>query len=87
MYFNQNKIKSEVISVVSPSRQIAIDLHDILKVELDEMIQLYIIELLTEPFEWVNLLVTAEMLNRKLKDSLDLKDLNKTIKKLYYKFP
>ena len=51
MYFNQNKIKSEVISVVSPSRQIAIDLHDILKVELDEMIQLYIIELLTEPFE------------------------------------
>lgn len=51
MYFNQNKIKSEVTSVVSPSRQIAIDLHDILKVELDEMIQLYIIELLTEPFE------------------------------------
>ena len=31
--------------------------------------------------------MTAEMLNRKLKDSLDLKDLNKTIKKQYYKLP
>ena len=51
MYFNQNKIKSEVTSAVTPSRQIVIDLHDIFKVELDQIIKLFVIELLTEPFE------------------------------------
>ena len=51
------------------------------------MIKLDVIELVSEPTEWVNPLVTVEKPNGKLRVHLDPRDLNKAIKRQHYKLP
>ena len=53
-----------------------------LKKELDSMEKTGVIRKVDEPTEWVNLMVVVEKHNGELRVCLDLKDLNKEIKRV-----
>ena len=53
-----------------------------LKKELDSMEKTGVIRKVDEPTEWVNLMVVVEKHNGELRICLDLKDLNKEIKRV-----
>ena len=53
-----------------------------LKKELDSMEKTGVIRKVDEPAEWVNLMVVVEKHNGELRICLDLKDLNKEIKRV-----
>ena len=70
-----------ITPVVNPARKIPIDLLDKLKLELERMQRLDIIEPINEPTEWVNPLIIVEKPNGKLRIFLDPKHLNQAIKR------
>ena len=78
-------VKPEVTPTISPTRRVPIALRDKLKSELDSMIKLDVIEPTSKPTKWVNLLVTVEKPNGKLRVCLDPRDLNKAMKQHHYK--
>ena len=65
----------------------SIVLLDKLKLELERMRRLDVIEPVNEPTEWVNTLITVEKPNGKLRICLDPKHLNQAIKRQHYKLP
>ena len=78
-------VKPEVTPTISPARRVPITLRDKLKSELDNMTKLDVIEPTSKPTKWVNLLVTVEKPNGKLRVCLDPRDLNKAMKQQHYK--
>ena len=69
-------IDQNITPVESPARKIPIALLDKLKLELERMQRLDIIESVNEPTEWVNPLIIVEKPNGKLRICLDSKHLN-----------
>ena len=80
-------IDQNIIPVVTPARKIPIALLDKLKLELERMRRLDIIEPVNDPTEWVNPLIIVEKTNGKLRICLDPKHLNQAIKRQHYKLP
>ena len=78
-------IDQNITPVVTPARKILIALLDKLKLELERMRRLDIIEQVNEPTEWVNPLLIVEKSNGKLRICLDPKHLNQAIKHQHYK--
>ena len=58
-------VKPDVTFVVTSARRVPIALRDKLKGQSDRMITLYVIELITEPTEWVSLLEKIKIPNGK----------------------
>ena len=80
-------IDQNITPVVTLARKISIALLDKLKLELERMRRLAIIEPVNEPTEWVNLITIVEKPNGKLRICLDPKHLNQAIKSQQYKLP
>ena len=80
-------IDQNITSVVTPARKITIVLLDKLKLELERMQRLDIIQPVNEPTEWVNLLIIVEKPNGKPRICLDPRHLNQAIKRQHYKLP
>ena len=80
-------IDQNITPVVTPAWKIPIALLDKLKLELEGMRRLDIIEPVNEPTEWVNPLIIVEKPNGKLRICLDSKHLNQAIKRQHYKLP
>ena len=76
-----------ITPVVTPTRKLPIALLDKLKLELERMQRLDIIEPVNEPTEWVNPLIIVEKPNGKPQICLDPKHLNQAIKHQHYKLP
>lgn len=74
--------------VVYPPRRVPIALRDRLKQEFEKMEKNNIICKVTEPTEWVNMLVVVEKPHSgKLRVCLDPRDLNKAIQRPHYPLP
>ena len=73
--------------VVSPSRRIPHSLKPKVKMELDRMLEMNIIEQVERPTDWVNALVVVEKPNGKLRLCLDPRPLNQAIKRHYFPMP
>ena len=80
-------IDENIKPVIHAARRVPFALKDRLKSELDRMVNLDIIEAITEPTDWVSQLVVVEKPNGKLRVCLDPRDLNKAIKRQHYKLP
>ncbi|XP_033731758.1 uncharacterized protein K02A2.6-like [Pecten maximus] len=81
------ELKSDAEPVVEACRKIPFALHDQLKVELDYMEKINVIQKIDKPVEWVNSLVVVHKPNGKLRVCLDPRNLNKFIKREHYKLP
>jgi len=73
--------------VIHAPRRIPMTIQVKLKVELDKMVKMDVIEPVHEPTDWVSSLVIVEKPNGKLRICLDPQDLNKAIKRHHYKLP
>ena len=80
-------IDENIKPVIHAARRVPFALKDRLKSVLDRMVNLDIIETITESTDWVSQLVIVEKPNRKLRVCLDPRDLNKAIKRQHYKLP
>ena len=68
-------------------RKMPIGSHEKLKKELDGMEKTGVIRKVDEPTEWISSVVVVEKPNSELRIFLDPRDLNKEIKREYYKLP
>ena len=73
--------------VIHPPHKIPISLIEKLKVELERMCKLDVIEKIDEPIDWVSSKVIVEKGNAQLRICLDPRDLNSAIKCHYYPMP
>ena len=73
--------------LIHPPRTVSFALKAKLKAELRRMTKLGIIQPIKDPADWVSSRVTVIKPNEKLRLCLDLKDLNKAIKREHYKLP
>ena len=73
--------------VVHPVQKIVLALIPKLDKELDSMLAGGIVVPVDEPTDWVNSLVVRKKQNGSLRVCLDLRDLNKAIKKEHYPVP
>ena len=80
-------VDESITPVVHAARRVPFALKDKLKCELDRMVNLDVIETITEPTDWVSQLVVVEKPNGKLRVCLDPRDLNKAIKRQHYNLP
>ena len=80
-------IKENATPVIHPPWKIPVALPDRLKKELDTMEWNGVIKRIKEPTDWVNLLVLFKKPDGYLRVCLDLRDLNKAIKREHYQFP
>ena len=76
--------KLEAIPVVHPPWRVPVTIRDKLKSELERIEREHVITKVTEPTDWVNSLVTAEIPNGNLRICLDPKDLSDAIKRPHY---
>ena len=74
-------MNKNVKPVVHAPQKIALSLHGKLEKELEEMVRQCIIAPVEGHSDWVNSLVIREKPNDSLRICLDLKDLNKAIKR------
>ena len=72
---------------VNPPRQIPYALCEKLKVELDKMVEMKVIQAVTEPKDRVNNLVLLEKPNGLPRICIDPKELNKAIKRPHHAYP
>ena len=83
----QITVDQNITLVVIAASKTPITLPDKLKLEIERMQRLDILELVSKPNEWVNPSVIVENLKRKLRICLDLKHLNLAIRRHHYKLP
>ena len=72
---------------VNPRRRISIALKEKVNNELQRMLKMNIIAPIEEPIDWVDSMVVAEKPNGKLRIYIDLRNLNKAIKRPHYAIP
>ena len=70
-----------------PARTIPIALRDKVKLELDRMVSLDIIELVDKPTEWVSQMAVVEKSNGSLRICIDPQPLNVALKREHFKLP
>lgn len=81
-------INQNITPAATPARKIPIALLDKLKLELQRMRRLGILELLSELTDWVNtLIIIVKKPRGKLRIWLDLKHLNQAIRRQHHKLP
>ncbi|XP_030039191.2 uncharacterized protein K02A2.6 [Manduca sexta] len=80
-------IDTSITPKICPVRRIPYALHSKLKVELDRMEHLQVIEKVSKPTEWVNAIVPIEKPNGQLRICLDPRSLNKAIKRPHFPYP
>ncbi|PFX13394.1 Uncharacterized protein K02A2.6 [Stylophora pistillata] len=73
--------------VVHPPRKVPVPLLDTLKLELDNMVKSGILAKLIELTSWVSSLVIVKKSNGKIRVCLDLRDLNRAVKRSLYPLP
>ena len=78
------KLKEDISPNVHPPRKISVSLRGKIKEESDIMETTVVIRKIDEPREWVNSMVVVEKTSEGLIIFLDLRDLNKAIKREYY---
>ena len=78
------KMKEDISPKVHPPRKILASLRKKIKEELDNMEKTGVIRKIDEATEWVNSVVVVEKPTGGLTICLDLRDLNKAIKRKYY---
>ena len=78
------KLKEDISPNVHPPRKISVSLRGKIKEESDIMETTVVIRKIDEPREWVNSMVVVEKTSGGLIIFLDLRDLNKAIKREYY---
>ena len=81
------KLKEDISPNVHPPRKISVSLRGKIKEESDIMETTVVIRKIDEPREWVNSMVVVEKTSGGLIIFLDLRDLNKAIKREYYQLP
>ena len=81
------KIDPSVDPVIEPPRRIPFSLQKKMKIELDRMESLNVIEKVTHPTDWVSNIVVVEKSNGKLRLCLDPRNLNKAIKREHFQLP
>ena len=81
------KIDPSVDPVIEPPRRIPFSLQKKMKIELDRMESLNVIEKVTHPTDWVSNIVVVEKSNGKLRFCLDPRNLNKAIKREHFQLP
>ncbi len=81
------RMDKNVPPVGHPCRKVPFTLQKPLKAELDRMENLIVIEKVDEPTEWVSSLIIVEKKNRKPRVCMDLRDLNRAIKREHFKLP
>lgn len=80
-------LKDNAVPVVTPPRKIPFALMDKLKCKLDEMLEMRIIDKVTEPTEWVHPVVLVQKPSGDLRICLDPKFLNENIRRSHYQLP
>ncbi|PIK59947.1 hypothetical protein BSL78_03102 [Apostichopus japonicus] len=73
--------------VVHPPRRCPIHIKDVIKKELDDMVQLNVITPVTDPTSWVSSLAYSQKANGQWRICLDPKDLNRAIKRSNHHTP
>ena len=73
--------------VVHAPRKCAIHIEDDIKKKLDEMVNLRVIESLTEPTDWVSSVAYSQKSNGRWRICLDPKDLNRAVKRTHHHTP
>lgn len=81
------KLKEGAQGKVEPCRGVPIALHKPLKIELDRMVQMGIIDKVTEPTDYVSNVVIVKKPDGKLKICMDPGNLNNCIKREHFKLP
>ena len=80
-------VKESVPPVVHAARKVPYSMKNKLKVELDRLEQMEVIEKVTHPTDWVNNLVVIEKSNGNIRVCLDPGDLNKAIRRPHHRAP
>ena len=81
------EINEDSKPVIHPPRKVPYALLKRLKIELDKMVKMGVVKVVTKPTQWVNSMVIVEKPGGKLRICLDPKDLNKVIKRQHLKLP
>ncbi|KAK2707345.1 hypothetical protein QYM36_015134 [Artemia franciscana] len=80
-------LKEGAVPTVQPPKRVPFALEKRLKVELNCLEQMKIVEKVTKPTDWVNSVVIVEKANGNLRICLDPVDLNKNLKRPHYLIP
>ena len=78
------QLKDNSVPVIHPVRKVPINLKERLRKELNRPTEMEVIKPMNEPTEWVNSLVIVEKKSGDLRLCIDLKDLNKNIRREHY---
>ena len=78
------RVKPDAVPVVNPPRRLPVSLRNVVKIELDVMVDKEIIAPVTEPTPWVSSMVIAQKKDGKVRICLDPKHLNKAIMRSHY---
>jgi hypothetical protein len=81
------EIDRSVPPVVHPPRKVPVAMREKVQKELCRMEKLGIIEVVEEPTDWVNSMVTVAKPDGSLRICLDPRDLNKAIRREHYQLP
>ena len=79
------QLKPEVQPVVHAARKVTVAVREKVKAELDRMEKFKVISKVDEPTTWVNSMVVVPKPNEAVRICLDPRNLNKAIKREYYK--
>lgn len=81
------KLKKDARPTVEHVRRIPVHVQDAFKNELQRMVDMHVIEEVTEPTEWVNAVVTVKKPNGKIRICLDPKNLNDNVLREHFYIP
>ena len=81
------ELKPFVSPVIHAPRNVPFSMRSKLKLELERLEQLSVIEKFSHPTDWVNSLVMVEKSNGKVRICLDPGDLNRAIRRPHHKAP
>lgn len=81
------RVDKNVPPVINPCRKVPFALQKPMKEELDRMERLKVIERIDEPTDWVSLRVIVNKKNGKPRVCMDLRNLNRAIKREHFKLP
>ena len=81
------QVKPDTVPVVNPPRRLPVSLRNVVKTELDLMVDKEIIAPVTEPTPWVSSMVVAQKKDGKVRICLDPKHLNNAIMRSHYPLP
>ena len=79
--------KANSVPVINPPRRLPVSLRNVVKAELDMMVDKEIIAQVTEPTPWVSSMVVAQKKDGRVRICLDPQHLNRAIMRCHYPLP